>query len=108
MERGGFSVDMPTNNVTKEAKQALRTGNAMEKAAACKTLAELNVWDEEVEELLTGALRHTGWHVRAAAGVALLRLRRADARALVEPLLNDRAFGVREDVGNAWRETFGE
>ena len=80
----------------------LRMGTPPRRVAAAKALASCRT--DEVVASLTACLHEKDWHLRAAAASSLALLLGIQAVGLLRPLLNDRAYGVREDVGKILHE----
>ncbi|MFX4301631.1 HEAT repeat domain-containing protein [Alicyclobacillus tolerans] len=74
----------------------IEKGPQFQRPKAVKRLGEVGTNSEL--EIIRPLLSDNDWHVRSAASYALVKILGKDAILEIEPLLNDRAYGVRQDV----------
>lgn len=74
----------------------IENGPSFKKISCIKELFELTGLNNI--NLYKKLLADRDWHVRVEAAVCISKALEKDARPFLEPLLQDKAYGVREDV----------
>ncbi|QSO48383.1 HEAT repeat domain-containing protein [Alicyclobacillus mengziensis] len=82
--------------------QAIQMGPQFKKLDALEALYELT--NDKHIDLFLSMLKDKDWHIRRTAGIAVAKMLGACAKEHLTPLLNDRAYGVREDIRKAIEE----
>lgn len=86
--------------------EIIRSGPQFKRPPAIRQLC--NIDGSNHVDLLRSLLSDKDWHVRLAAAKGLATLLKKESIPDLIPLLKDKAFGVREDIGKLLNEIKGD